>query len=186
MGCEQNGIEPKKPLLPFFAGSYWIYQTKMTSADDVVSIFPHLDSVWIEKDTVINNKVYWKQIGTLSGTYFLRDSADCVLRRQLSFEQIIYSTSRDTLLSYPPVYQVVTEFNEKIQVKAGNFRANTCRLLLRKGPETIHHANDLPSYDDKFYSGEHFICSDEVGLLKDIYYYLGGTVEYELIRYQLN
>ena len=183
--CTQEEIVKSNSNFPLKAGNYWIYRTTFTSADGVVQVFPYLDSVWIQKDTLINHKKYWKQIQSLSGTVYLRDSSDCLLMKKLTYEQIIFSTNRDTLLKTPPLYKLVTNVNEHTKVPAGEFITNDCRTLLRKGPLNTGFDAYFPSFGKDFYTAEHYLCSKNVGLVKNIYYYLGNTIEYELVRYKL-
>jgi hypothetical protein len=185
--CSDNEVKPKGVTFPLKNGNYWIYRTTVTSADGVVSVFPYLDSVWVQGDTVINSIKYWKEIGTLRGTIYLRDSGDCVLMKELTYEQIIFSTNRkDTLMNTPPVCKIITDVNQSTKVPAGVFLTNNCRTLLRKDPSDTGHNSDFPSFSKDFDTSEQYLCSERVGLVKNIYYYLGGTVEYELVRYKLN
>jgi hypothetical protein len=177
--------EIRNTIFPIKPGNYWIYQIKGTSADGVVGMFPYLDSVYILKDTIINHSKYWIQTGTLSGTVYLRDSADCVILRQLTYEQIIYSTNRDTLLRDPPFYKLITDVNEVTEVPAGKFPTINCRSLLRKDPSNAGHDTEFPSFSKNFYTVEQYKCSADVGLVKLIYYYLGGTIEQDLVRYSV-
>lgn len=169
---------------PLKSGNYWIYRTTITAADGVVNIFPYLDSVWIEKDTLINNKRYWKETGTLRGTIYLRDSGNCLLMKEYTYEQIIFSTSRDTLNKNLPIYKVMTNLNEVTKVPAGDYTTSNCRTLIRKDRSGQGHS-DLPSFDAKFYTSEQYICSPKVGLVKYVSYYIGDKIEYELVRYKL-
>lgn len=171
-------------IFPIREGNKWTYRIWITSDDGVVTLFPHLDSVTVVGDTILNGIRYWVQVGSLSGTVYLRDSSDCVLMRQLDYEQIIYSRNRDTLLLDPPIYKIITNINEITEVPAGKFRTSDCRTLLRIDEQNPH--DHFPLFGDKFYSVEHYICSEEVGLVKNIYYHLGGMVETELLTYQLN
>jgi hypothetical protein len=181
LSCSDEELKKRDSIFPLRPGNYWIYQTTITSSDDVVEIFPYLDSVWIEKDTIMDGYLYWVQQGSLSGKYFIRDSANCVILRQLMFERIIFSTNRDTLFSQPPVYQVITEVNKLTSVPAGKFRTINCRTLVRRN--TGH--SDFPIYNENFYTAEQFICSRDIGVVKNVNYYLGGTIDVELVRYKL-
>jgi hypothetical protein len=186
--CADNDEVQKtrQDIFPLKEGNYWIYKTIITSSDGVVSVFPYLDSVWIEGKIRMDDVEYWMQKGTLSGEKYLRDSADCVLIRQLDFEQIIYSTNRDTLTVRNPVYKIITDINATTLVPAGEFKTINCRTLLRKEPSNSGHGAEYPSFDNKFYTAEQYLSSENTGLVKNVYYYLGGTVEYELLRFKLN
>ena len=175
----------RRSNFPLKPGNYWIYKTTITSSDGAVSVFPYLDSVWIEKDTIIDNKHYWEQIGTLRGTIFLRDSSDCVLMKELTYEQIIFSSNLDTLAKNPPFYKLMTSLSETVETPAGKFKAANCRMLLRKDPANTGHDDEYPAFNSEFYTTEQYICSSRVGLIKYVYYYLGSTIEYELVRYSI-
>src|SRR5688572_30094958 len=116
-GCADNDdVRVRKNLLNLQLGKYWVYRTKIIHQDESFYYLSLLDSAWIERDTIINGITYMLQHSTRGGDYYFRDSADCVLMRQLSNEQIIYSENlRDTLLKNPPVYKVVTDVNKIVQ-----------------------------------------------------------------------
>ena len=184
--CSDHDPAPKRGTnFPMEKENYWIYQTTIIEFDGTREIFPYLDSVWIEEETTqLRGNTYWIRQSKLDGASLVRDSVDCVLMDQSFFEQIVYSTNRDTLLKRPPAYQVMTHVGEKVTVPAGEFTSTNCMTLLRKDPSGPAHS-DLPSFDKNFYIGEQYICSSEIGLIKHVYYYLGGTVEIELMRYKI-
>jgi len=167
------------------AENYWVYQTTVTYYDGAVEVFPHLDSVWIEAETtIVNGKQSWVQRGTVGGMSTLRDSADYVFLRHGDLEQIIYSTNRDTLFHWSPIsFTIMTDIDETVVVPAGELRSSNCITLIKKDPSVSH--SDLPSFDKNTYIWEQYICSPDVGLIKHVYYYLGGTVEIELVRYKV-
>lgn len=179
VGKNTHSIFPIKP------GNYWVYRISVTSADGVLSVFSYLDSVWIVNDTIIDNKKYWKEISTLRGNYYLRDSGNCVLRREATYEQIIYSTNMDTLVKDPPTYKINTNVNEVTKVPAGDFVTINFRTLVRKTGLGEGHS-DLPSFNKDFFTDEQFISNSKTGIVKYVYYYLGGEVKHELVRYKLN
>ena len=183
--CGDHDVKPKRgTLFPVEAGNYWVYKTTTILFDGSVQIFPYLDSVWVDDQTIdIRGNKYWILQSSLSNTAYLRDSADCAIMGSLSFQQIVYSTNRDTLVSRPPAYLVMTRVNDQVTVPAGEFTASNCMTLLKKNG-SVH--SDYPSFDKKFSIGEQYICSEEIGLIKHVYYYLGSAIEIELVRYKIH
>jgi hypothetical protein len=166
------------------AENYWVYRITVTLLDGSVEVFPYLDSVRIDAETTLmNGTQYWVRRGTQSGETMMRDSADCVILGDSNLEQIIYSTSYDTLINRPPIYKIMTNVGETITVPAGEFRSSNCMTIVRKSGATGH--SHLPSFNNEFYIGEQYICSPDIGLIKRVYYYLGNTVETELVRYKI-
>lgn len=175
---EQNRLHQT----PFKDGNYWIYQTKVTSASERVTIFQPTDSAWISGDTVINNKKYMVQMTTLNGSYNFRDSADCLILRYGNLEHIISSSNPDTLYRYPPYYLIMTSTNEKTSVPAGVFQTSVCSMLIRNSDET---QNYFPRFNKNFVIYQQFYVSPDIGLIKRVDYYLGTKSEYELTRFRI-
>lgn len=184
--CADQDVENKKDNFPYKEGNYWVYKLTLTYPDGSVYVDNDYDSVWIVKDTVINRKAYWLQAGTQSGSIYLRDSADCVLRGRLIVDEIIYASNRDTLFSNPPAYKINTDIGELVHVPAGDFRTTNCRTIIRRDPNDSGHNHGLPLFTDDFFTGEQYICSDKIGLVKHVYYSFGVAHEYELSRYELH
>ncbi len=185
---ETSGPIPKREsLFPLRPGTYWIYRKTVFYPDESFSVFGHLDSVWISRDTILDGKRYWVQRSTQNAPYFLRDSADCVLRRNAyGYQHILYSENeRDTLLNDWPFYTWMTENGATTQVAAGRFNTRSCRSLLRVADATSEHHAHFPLYVNPFYTTELYVSSAQVGLVKHVLYHLGNRIEYELIRYYI-
>jgi hypothetical protein len=184
--CSDEDDVKKENRFGLSPGNYWIYRTRVIHPDESSQIFDHLDSVWIEGTTTINGREYYVQESTLNGTQYLRDSANCILLRESSLEQIIYSENfRDTLFREPPIVRIMTDVNKTIEVPAGKLRTSNCRTLLRREKNDGGHHSHFPVFSDDFYTAQQYICSEQIGIVKQVSYYIGNTIEYELVRYKL-
>jgi hypothetical protein len=73
---------------PLKVGNYWIYVNSEVSSDGVETVLEGQDSVFIEKDTVINGKLYYKFMNYSSKNKnyysggFLRDSSQNILNER--------------------------------------------------------------------------------------------------------
>ena len=107
--CSDENEVRKTSYFGLKTGSYWIYRTKIIFPDESFQIFDHLDSVWIEGTTTIDGKEYYVRQSSLNGEQYLRDSANCMLLRILSYKEIIYSSQfKDTLYRDPPIVRIMT------------------------------------------------------------------------------
>jgi hypothetical protein len=79
----------------------------------------------------------------------------------------------------------MTNVNTAIEVPAGRFKTSSCRTLVSREPDDTSHDDEYPLFGPNFYWVEQFMCSEKIGLVKQIYYYLGGKVEVELVRYKI-
>ncbi len=188
--CRETTSEPvpkRESLFPLQPGAYWIYRKTVFFPNESFSVFAHLDSVWISQDTILDGKRYWVQRSTQNAPYFLRDSADCILRRNsYNYEHILYSENqRDTLLNDLPFYTLMTDNGVITRVAAGRFITRTCRSLLRIEEADNEQSDYFPLYTKPFHTTEFYISSTQVGLVKHVTYYLGNRIEYELIRYYI-
>ncbi len=107
--CEHASDDPvsSPDYYQLKTGNYWVYELQRIDNDTITVMLPDNDSVYIEKDTLINNIKYSKYSGTnLYGNshpypyaYFLRDSIGYLVD---SYGKVFFSAdnTRDTLYAY--------------------------------------------------------------------------------------
>jgi hypothetical protein len=93
MACQKENasttpIINTENYFPMKVGNYWIYVNSEVSSDGVETVLEGQDSVFIEKDTVINSKLYYKFMTyySKSKNYYqgslLRDSSQNILNEK--------------------------------------------------------------------------------------------------------
>ncbi len=63
---DKDNPSPEPTPVPEYAalkvGNYWVYETYFTNAQGATSVTEYYDSTFIEKDTLINGKTYFKKV----------------------------------------------------------------------------------------------------------------------------
>ncbi len=103
--CERSA-DPTSPTPDYYQlkpGNYWVYQIQEIQNDTSVQISPYTDSVYIEKDTLINEINYSKLRGTnwmhSPYTNYLRDSLGYLID-QNGHVYFSVDNNRDTLYAF--------------------------------------------------------------------------------------
>lgn len=137
---DDSSTTPEADYTPMAVGDYWIYEHYQVDTLGNAIPMGTTDSTYIEKDTLINSKVYYKMIspGLLGEEriYLLRDSSHYLV----SFPgEIIFSSRNftDTLKQYYYVLQVsgpdtlariikkMADQNVTVNTPAGTFTTNS-------------------------------------------------------------
>lgn len=184
-----NGIgQPSdtKLYFPLTIGSYWVYQTFIQN-DSGFTSNGNLDSMFIEKDTVINSKLYVKfnRIPPQFIPAFRRDSlgyiVDEIGRIYFSinnFSDTLYS-SFDTTSNTPLVSYKMESKNTLINVPAGSFNCYDYT--------GFYYSN--PPYSDLFGSPRltHDFYAPSIGLLEKVFFFSASpyVTEKRLIRFHI-
>jgi len=179
----QNEYSNAYPLAP---GNYWIYRTHNFTPEGEQK-FENTDSVWIEKDTIINKKRYFIERSTAYWPLkrLLHDSAGSVISELAGIKEVIFSSNlKDTLLKQTPYYRLNVDKGKEIQVLAGRFPTINC-ILLYKLDKATGITHDHPLYNADFMIIEQLLYANNVGLVKDVSYYVGNTIEKRLERYSV-
>jgi hypothetical protein len=170
-------------------GNYWIYQSvRIDSAGHDTTFLPHLDSAYIEKDTLISGYTYFKLLSDPSGLLggnemsLLRDSSGYLIN---SYGKILCSDDNFTqILSYDTLhptlylaYLSMTGRDSVITVPAGALESITCRIKVVPGPA-------LPQIPVRYVYSSY---GKGIGMIKTHSFYFMGNVKYEgwLVRYKL-
>ncbi len=175
-------------------GNYWIYQEyRLDSASDPGQPLGEYDSVYVEKDTMINRKTYHKYhyeslAGTPGHTYFLRDSLSYVVDEAgvIKFSSWDYQSVFRTMVRLPDASSsdtlIITEqmglANETTTVDAGTFTTSAFRQIYHFPVGYPYGATR--SYDYRY--------AKNVGLVKatsGFYYSSPITFEKRLVRYHV-
>ena len=139
--CKRETDEPS--ALPDYyqlkKGNYWVYQVQEITDDKTITIRSGTDSVFIEKDTVINKNTYYKIVsknwtGIGLQFAFYRDSIGYLVDQA---GRVTFSTvnSKDTLYAYN--IQDIARIGYKmdagdsvVSVPAGSFGCLFCRCSI--------------------------------------------------------
>ncbi len=83
MACQKENtstsIVNTENYFPLKVGNYWIYANSNVNQNGMETLSQELDSVYLEKDTLINGKTYFKMVSSLPNssifsTKFIKDS----------------------------------------------------------------------------------------------------------------
>lgn len=118
-------------------GNYWIYQRYDVDTNGVETPLNEFDSCYVEKDTLIGGKTYFKVVKPerlmwyVQPYLYLRDSLDCVVDHQGSLvfsprqkEPVYYYYTYETSLSTDTLYHTIATLDTEerwITVPAGTF-----------------------------------------------------------------
>lgn len=134
---DKNEPTPETKPVPEYAtlkvGNYWVYETYFTDAQGSTTITENYDSTFIEKDTLINGKVYYKKVAQSlfkSTISFWREENGVLvdqLGKPLPSETGVINTSfiivsNDTLLE---TISTLLPDETTINVPAGIFKVRT-------------------------------------------------------------
>jgi len=175
---------------PLAVGNYWIYQTAVIYPNKMKQVGAQLDSVWIEKDTMVNGKRYFVQLRATTGPLptLLTDSAGFIISQVARFKTVCFSrnSATDTLFSQAPYYRVMITGSQKTKVPAGTFNTVNSIQLLQITPQTQLQAAEFPPYNAKYLIQEQCLYANKVGLVKRISYYAGNRIEESLVKYAVS
>jgi hypothetical protein len=184
-----NGIgEPSDTQLyfPLTIGSYWVYQT-FTQNDTGFTTNGNLDSMFIEKDTVINGNTYFKfnRIPPQITPAFRRDSLGYILDETgriyfsiNNFTDTLYSIL-DSMSNTPLVSYKMESKNALINAPAGTFNCYDYT--------GFYYSN--PPYSDLFGSPRltHDFYAPSIGLLEKVFFFSASPyiTEKRLVRFHI-
>lgn len=197
--CKKDTTEtPDEPksnsFLPVKVGNYWIYEVYEIDTNGKATLLPDLDSCYVESDTMIDGKSYFKLVTNTSGwshstnVNFIRPegvnlitpSGDYYFKEEklntILLEHFV-TNNQDTLLR-TTVYQ---EDGGNLAVKAGSF------TTVKRVVHTENYKNQMPKGPNFPYSNTWF--SKNTGVVqRDLpTYTLAYTYHQQrLLRYKLN
>jgi hypothetical protein len=173
----------------YHAGDYWIYQRIMTYQSGFVDYGNFTDSIYIAKDTIINNTKAWVQRKKdwYYPTYIM-DSAGYIITNDIGFKRIVFDKKYDSLSkSYDSLFAIMADKSMVEEVPAGKFESVKCLELAKMDPNTMHDSNMMgPMYKDNYMINREFVYANNVGLINKVEYFMGVKTEYKLVRYRRN
>lgn len=175
-------------LMNLKVGNYWIYDWyEINTSTGSVTALNKRDSIWIEKDTIINGRTCFIRKGGLLGSKTIRksvlfDSLNSIysfpdremrLTRDESIISTVFFGSEDNPLAIG--YYSIDNTKVPIEVPAGNFASINFRGRIE--PQQPDYPYGV-RYNDNFYT-------DNIGLtkLRTYNYSSPNDVEMRLVRY---
>ncbi|MDA3911988.1 MAG: hypothetical protein PF448_11600 [Bacteroidales bacterium] len=186
-------INDSLEYFPLSVGNYWIYQGVMIDTNLVEESLLSTDSVFISKDTIINNLKYFKieyngdfSSSIISPGYY-RDSIGYLVNHEgkIFFSQTNFT---DILLENVVLNDLDTIFtitckmereNEIITVPSGSFEVLNFKKTVNLNPK---YGNSWsPRYFNKHFSKNTGIITNEYSYSRSY-----STIRKQLVRYSLN
>lgn len=164
-------------------GNYWIYDFVRVDSLGNQKRFGRRDSVWIDRDSVVRKRTYYRRMGFHPRYEWLYDSASCIVSlpdgtgipRQVFFSGTNY---KDTLYTITQYYAMMHDAGKVVNTYLGKF--STSNMVIT--PKNVSHKQD-PT---------HTLCASQSFYAKNIgmVYYIDnhfGTPSYRsLIKYKIN
>jgi hypothetical protein len=127
--CSKQDNDPPKEeqttvtdYFPLNVGNYWVYQRSVCDSGEVNCEMQAIDSCYIDKDTLINGKTYFKYNSDGPGeqTMYMRDSGDYIV--ELSGEIIFTQTDSANIFNQQAIdnYEGDTIYHWYYQLTASN------------------------------------------------------------------
>lgn len=175
-------------------GNYWIYERFLVDTNGVSTSQGIIDSCYVEKDTIINGKTYYKLIKPSQSfgskvISFQRDSLHYIVN---SAGKILFS-SQDFTTVFSSRYAVIdpsdtlslvettmSDINFGVTVPAGTFSTNALKTTYNMYPNYTEFGSQRYRYTR---------YAENVGIVnEDLEFYLGNPNKFErrLIRYNIN
>lgn len=184
-------VPPKDSVLdymPLKIGNYWIYETFGCDSGEVNCTSKSTDTSRIIKDTLINDKKYFKLVGNYHlfvDPLYIRDSGDYLVDHngkvlfthtdslQIFNEHTITGLGDDTVFYY---YDKLTSQNGQVSVEAGIFDCLDMRTSLFRALDDFQIEHQGHNY-----------YARNVGLVKQSVFWAIGldVIKRELIGYHL-
>lgn len=184
-------VDPKsdyQTAIQLKIGNYWVYKSQSIVLNTNTIIQNLDDSTFIERDTVVKNKVY-VVVTNLFGLFQLqRDSSGYIVdeKNKISFSSYNFL---DTLYKNPPEYGLMEGEEETVEVPAGKFKTIAFIVLNKDNHGHHDHNHDDPTMYDKDHKYRVLAktwYAKEVGVVKSVFYF-GNSMAYEkkLKRYMV-
>lgn len=181
--------------MPLKAGNYWIYQHFDATQSGRVTPLNKYDSSYVEKDTIINGRTYFKvyhkhpHVEQFSVRY-LRDSLHYIVNSygtiefsSADFATVFHSgyytaSPGDTICSYA---NKMEDKNMLVMTPAGVFPTSAFRSTLHFYKDWVFYNLHERQFNRRYSEGVGMITEDIVGSVADSVH-----LQKQLIRYHLN
>lgn len=172
---KQKPIVIEEPTGTFYAdyarlkvGNYWIYERyKLDTTGNAIALGIY-DTCFVEKDTIINEKRYFKYVRPLYGssalsTAYLRDSADCIVTDQgrIVFSSQVFNHVFRTFQDPSGWYELQEWMVDKdlnITVPAGTYTT-------RNFQQIFNMAENFQQFGDKRYTNTRYAVN--IGIISE-------------------
>jgi hypothetical protein len=197
VACKKDKPIPPVPVTyPAYSqlkvGNYWIYrQYEVDSSGNGVAT-NNYDSCYVEKDTVINNRTYFKVFRPdIVSTYkYLRDTLHYIKDHlgYLQFSSQDFSTVLHSFYSTggsDTMYHLIFKMEDKdapYTTEAGTFTTSNAKMTFTTNQRMIGFARGKVKY-------AHHRYAENVGIVSEtlpFYYNAEKFTERRLVRYQVN
>lgn len=162
-------VESVTEYFPLTVGSYWVYH-KYTIDTNLIEQFEGIDTIFIVRDTIINNRTFYLQKGNFfskNHSQFIADSANFIIHDDghLLFS---HNNFHDTLMTkiysnYSTTYYKMVNNDAIVQVPAGTFTS----VIERE--KTTYFDNPNYSWGNPRTSTRYY--AKGVGMVKEREYY---------------
>lgn len=169
--------------------NYWVYESSTEDLESKITIQQLDDSIYIEKDTVIDSKVYFKFKNDFGlnelktrGTGTIIDLSG---ETEFSSTNFVDTIFRDDNLGQ---YGMMKDVKELVEVPAGKFKTVMFIVFERN----TGHTHGIDSSNPSFYNKDFSIVSKtwyakKVGVVKSVFYFDNITAfEKNLLRYKVD
>jgi hypothetical protein len=179
--------------MPLKIGNYWIYETIQIDSLGNETPISVIDSAYIDRDTLINGKIYFVISGSYNvnhilGKYIRNNGSEIISVKSTGIDRTLFSPKNpgvvyqtDTFYSFPYSFEALTRTNLNLVLKnvgAGSYNCyNGYTLITQFIPIGVVWSKTENRYYEK-----------SVGLVAGQYWYYSSPYVYEmrLIRYHLN
>ena len=185
----------------FKVGNYWIYQDYSIDSLGTESGFGRIDSIYISKDTLINNVQYFVFVGGFYGNSlyprYQRDSLGYIVNEKGTK---LFSTSNFTDYIFSDIYRTqdskamilsrmdwkMSPIKTTVTVPAGEFE-----VLVNHGYVTAYYYDKSDVLTDSIKADQYNYYAANVGQVKRVFHYYSQFKEksrkdLRLVRYKVN
>ena len=192
---QEDPVNPQPPAstaysFPVTDGSYWLYIQEQTDPSGNITQTGHIDSVYVDGDTVIGANTY-KRIRTYMypgagwfpyyGVDCVRDSAGYLVHPDGSFiehDNFTDTLAIDSMPGYYVSYFFMRHADSIISVPAGSFTTIDYE-------RTVYHT--FPTYPYPSPRHTHNFLANGIGKVKEVKYYFSqpGYIQRRLVSYHI-
>lgn len=179
----QNSIEDFSSAIQLKVGNYWIYDGVNVDSLGNMKRWGGRDSVWIDRDSLVGNRTYYRRMGAHYRYEWLYDSSNCIVSlpdgtgipRRVLFSGTNYS---DTLYTINQYYSMMHNAGKVINTYLGKLPTTTVVSVNKN----VSHKQD-PTYT--ILSSQSFYAKN-IGMVFFIGNVYGSPYYRALIDYKIN
>jgi hypothetical protein len=194
VSCNKNNSNPLTPsesnatvadYFPLSVGNYWIYE--FYSADSTLNFTDQntIDSIYIEKDTLLNGQTYKVLKGSLfQSTTFVRDSSDYIVTADGVKLFSLNANNGTTFEQYNPEGDSIFIVSWKMMNSDSIFICPNAQYLSKYAIGTVNSPNNAQFKERTVFR----VYTKDIGMVgrRANWLYSGIYDEWKLIRYKIN